>query len=518
MTEPAVARDWADAGNDMGDAVIAASFAKSEPKPQWVPDMSVLGAGRRKAVPMPGDLFGSRWDLLKDIANGAGCPVDYAALGFLTASASLIGGKRRVRAFAGQDWTEPAIIWTGAVGDPSSNKSPGLEAVTTPLRKIEREHAEGHKESLRLFETDRERAKAEKAAWAEAVKSATKDGLATPAMPVVAVEPDEPRRRRLIVTDATPEAMGAILSGNRAGTLHFRDELSGWLLGFERYAPGGREFWLEAYGGRPFVIDRKGSTGPITVDFTGVSVVGGIQPDKVSSVLLSGVDDGLVARFLWAWPESIPFRRPTASGDRSRLEAIYRKLDGLTWGYDANGEEKAITLDLDPDASDLFEAWAVSNDQGIDDAGSLYKNFCGKLKGLVLRLSLVAELMAWADEGGPEPVSVSKLTVGAVTDFIDDYAKPTAQRVYGDAALPQADRDAAVIARHIIRHKLRRFNAKKLRRESGFNGPKDANRLADALAVLDEYQWVKADGTRAGDTPGRKSSDYTVNAGVHAGG
>ena len=56
-----------------------------------------------------------------------------------------------------------------------------------------------------------------------------------------------------------------------------------------------------------------------------------------------------------------------------------------------------------------------------------------------------------------------------------------ALRVYGDAALPQVERDVAVVGRHIIRHKLRRFNAKRMRREAGYNGPKDATRLHAAL-------------------------------------
>lgn len=503
----------------MSAASVKQAFANAEIiNPHPLPDMTILSAGRRRAVPMPREMFGDLWSLLSDIADGAGCPVDYPAVGFLTTCASLIGGKRRVQPFRGQDWDEPCIIWAGAVGDPSSAKSPGLDAVTAPLRKMEREHAELHQTELRGWQADRERAKAERSAWQESVTKATKDGLQTPPMPTAAVEPDEPRRRRLIVTDATPEAMGAILAGNRAGTLHYRDELAGWLLGFERYAPGGREFWLEAYGGRPFVIDRKGASGPLTVDFTGVSVIGGIQPDKMASALLAAADDGLVARFLWAWPEPIPFRRPTTCSDRHRLDAIYRKLDGLGWGFNGHGEETAITLALAPDAADLFEEWAIANNEGLDDCGSLYKNFCGKLRGLVLRLALVVELTAWADRGGEEPHTISRLTVGAVVDFIEEYGKPMALRVYGDAALPQVERDAAVVARHILRNKLRGFNAKRMRREAGYNGPKDAGRLNAALELLVDCHWINEAGTRAGDTPGRKSADYTVNPGVHGNG
>ena len=132
-----------------------------------------------------------------------------------------------------------------------------------------------------------------------------------------AADPDQPHRRRTLVIDATPEAVAFILSGNPQGTLHFRDELAGWLMSFDRYSPGGREFWLEAYGGRPYCVDRKGAAAPLTIPFNGVSVLGGIQPAKLASALLNSPDDGLVARFLWAWPDKVAFpgarRKPPIS-------------------------------------------------------------------------------------------------------------------------------------------------------------------------------------------------------------
>src|SRR4029453_7082791 len=71
-----------------------------------------------------------------------------------------------------------------------------------------------------------------------------------------------------------------------------------------------REFWLEAYGGRPYCVDRKGAKAPLLIPFNGVSVLGGIQPAKLASALLDSPDDGLVARFLWAWPGKVAFPRP----------------------------------------------------------------------------------------------------------------------------------------------------------------------------------------------------------------
>lgn len=461
---------------------------------------------------MPGDMFGNLWPLLVDLADGAGAPVDYVALGFITVAASLVGGRRRVRPFDTANWTEPCIIWAAAVGDPSANKSPALDASTAPLSTMEADHASLHALTLRSWEAQVARAKAEESAWADDVKAATKEKLATPSKPDAAVIPDEPVRRRLKVVDATPEAMGPILAGNPSGTLHFRDELAGWLQGFERYSPGGREFWLEAYGGRPFVIDRKGAKAPITIPFNGVSVLGGIQPEKLAESLLNGADDGLVARFLWAWPEAIPFRRPQRVADAHRLEQVFRRLDALEWGLSSERGQVAVTLPLDEPAADLFEQWARENDTGLEDASSLFKGFCGKLKGTALRLSLAAEYVAWAsDNAEDEPSTISVRTLAAVLDFLDQYAKPTALRVFGDASLPVVERNAATLARHIVRERPRQINASQLRRSARLPGLKDSAAMSDAITLLVEADWLRAAGTREGGGPGRKSSDYLVN-------
>lgn len=479
------------------------------------PDMSVLTAGRRRAVPMPSGLFGPLWDLITDFAEGAGSAPDYPALSLLASAASVIGAKRKIQPYADvAQWREPAILWIAAVGDPSSNKSSGIECVMEgPFKKLEDEYKDAYSDALRDFAGIKERAKAEKAEWATAVSKATKEGLPTPPMPHEAVEPLEPQRRRFVVKDVTPEAMATILSGNPSGTLHFRDELAGWLASFDRYAPGGRQFWLEAYGGRPFVIDRKGQAEPISIKFTGVSVAGGIQPDKMTEII-SAADDGLIARFLLAWPEPRPFQRPKRCGDAGRLERIYRRLDGLRWAQDEKGNDVAFILPLTAEAADEFVLWASENDQDIDDTGSLFKNFCGKMKGVVLRLALVAELLKWADQGGEEPREVSATSLLMAADFVNDYAKPMALRVYGDAALPKCERDAAVIARHILRTGVRKFNARSMRREGGYPGTKKADEQAAALDQLVQANWIRSVPAREGQKPGRQSIDFIVNPGV----
>lgn len=475
------------------------------------PDRSVIDAGRRSPPPLPSESFGDLWPVLSDLADAAGAPVDYVAVGVLVAAASLIGGKRRVRPWSDSDWEEPAILWAALVGDPSANKSPALDRATKPMRAIERDDAENHKEALLAWEAEVERAKAEKSAWSEAVKEAVKEGLSTPPLPNMAVIPDEPVRRRPLVQDATVEALAVILSGNPAGTLMVRDELAGW-LNFDKYSNGNRAFWLEAFGGRPFVVDRLKNGGkPVCLPFSGVSVVGGIQPDRLSDDLLGGADDGLVARFIWCWPDKVPFGRPRGIADASRLECLYRVLDGITWGSADNGDRTHITLALTDQAADMFEKWGKQQQNDADDAGPLYKGTVGKMTGIALRLALVIEYLRWADQGGAEPIDVSPLALASALDLVDSYIKPMALRVYGDAALPAVERNAATMARYIVKHQPTRINARDVRREWRLPGLKTAEAVKEAIDQLAEAEWLRAAPGRQGESTGRQRSDYLVN-------
>lgn len=506
----------------MNAATIKHAFDKAEDYNIWsVPDLSVINAGRRDPVPMPAELFGPSWGLLSDIAEGTCTPVDYPAIAFLVSCASLIGGKRKVRPYTTSPWCEPCILWAGVVGDPSSRKSPALDVVTAPLREIERDQAEQHKDDKREWHERCERSKASRKHWQDALAKAVKDGTEAPPMPTDADEPEEPVRRRAMIMDATPEAVGSILEGNPQGTLHFRDELAGWLQSFDRYSPGGREFWLEAYGGRPFVIDRKGAKGPLTIPFNGVSVLGGIQPSKMAAALLSSPDDGLVARFLWAWPNKLKeVRRPRQSADMGALENVYRRLEAISWGMDPEGRQTAVTLPLSARAADIFERWEQDNASVDEDAAALFKSFVGKMNGVVLRLALIGEYIRWAWQGGAEPSEVSEDALIAAAGFCDDYCKPMAERVYGDAALPLVERNAAVLARYIRRQGFRTINKRTLKRsphKSSLPGLREAQAMDAAVEHLVDAGWLNPTPIRDGGTNGRHSFDYAVNPAVHGG-
>jgi putative DNA primase/helicase len=202
------------------------------------------------------------------------------------------------------------------------------------------------------------------------------------------------------------------------------------------------------------------------------------------------------------------------------LEDIYRRLDGLSWGINDEGKQTAITMPLSASAADIFEAWGRENREGLDDSGALFKSFAGKMPGVVLRLALMAELASWAMRAGPEPTEVSAAMLAAAADWVDRYAKPMAQRVYGDASLPAVERNASILARYILKSRFEQINKRDLKRsphKSHLPTMRCAGPLDEAIAYLSDSGWLLEEGSRDGPTNGRKSGDYLVNPAIYGG-
>jgi len=95
-----------------------------------------------------------------------------------------------------------------------------------------------------------------------------------------------------------------------------------------------------------------------------------------------------------------------------------------------------------------------------------------------------------------------------------------AQRVYGDASLPPVERNAAVLARYILKTKMQRLNKRELKRsphKSHLPTMRTAQPMDEAIAYLCDAGWLIDTGSREGGLAGRKSGDFLVNPAVFGG-
>jgi hypothetical protein len=147
-------------------------------------------------------------------------------------------------------------------------------------------------------------------------------------MPPNAVEPGEFTAPRLYVSDATIERLAVLLQARPSGIQLIGDELAGLFLNFGRYSGGqDKEFWLEAWNGKYFVVERMGRP-PGGVEHLLVGVTGGFPPDKLVRAF-DGGDDGMYALPLWlATKTGVPSyqQRREDEPDYKRLHPLDRSF------------------------------------------------------------------------------------------------------------------------------------------------------------------------------------------------
>jgi hypothetical protein len=96
----------------------------------------------------------------------------------------------------------------------------------------------------------------------------------------------------------------------------------------------------------------------------------------------------------------------------------------------------------------------------------------------------------------------------AAISLMDTYFLPTAQRVFGDAAIPKEERDARQLARWIVETKPKTVNVSDIRDEARLPGLRDTNAVKAACRFLSEAHWL-TEVEHVGR--GRPRGDYAVN-------
>ena len=198
----------------------------------------------------------------------------------------------------GASWREPGVLWLMMVAAPSAGKSPALVSSRRLLRKIEAKLLHQNLTRNLKYNHDLLRLDEAKAAYKKAQKKTS-----APLPP----KPQKPPYLQLVLGNTTIEALAAALSANPRGLIAIHDELSSLLLNLNRYSGGNdRPLYIEAWAAAPWTINRKHLDKPIEIPRAAVSMLGGMQPEKLREFFDDEADDGLCARFLYTWPDPPP--------------------------------------------------------------------------------------------------------------------------------------------------------------------------------------------------------------------
>jgi hypothetical protein len=445
-------------------------------------------------------------------AAAIGCDPAFVALPLLAALASAIGNARRVE--LKRSWTEPAVVWDAIVGDSGTLKSPALDLALQSVRERQSAALRVWREKLATYEAARKDYEDALTEWRRNKRRGPKPQ-----------EPDgaEPVCARCLCSDITVESLALLLQDAPRGLLLARDELAGWVGGFDQYKAKGKggdvAHWLEMHRAGQLIVDRK--SGPVKlvhVPRAAVSITGGIQPETLRRALgREHFEDGLAARLLLAMPPARERRWSEVEVDpalETAVEKVFGRLYSLEMAKDGEGEgePRPVALRLTPEGKAawvrFFEGHAR---QHVDLTGDLAACW-SKLEGYAARLALILECARWAatgqPPGGPPAVDAQSVEAGAT---LSRWFGQEARRVYGVLAEGDEDRE-------------RRRLLEWVQRKGGTVTPRDlqmgdrryrdsAEAAEQALGELVEAgvgRWMEAGPTDRGGRPPR--SFQLVNA------
>ena len=381
----------------------------------------------------------------------------FVALPMLAVAGTAMGNAWRLKLKKG--FSVPPLLWVGLVAPSGSNKSGPLNEVLGALKK----HVP-----------------------TEMVQNA----MLNP-------------QGRLVVSDATLEAVISRLAESHRGLLVFRDELAGWAKSFNAYKKSGgdEQAWLEFWGAKSYHLDRKTNNEQVFIPAAAVSILGGIQPSVLAECFDPGkFASGLVPRVLVACPEARDmYWSEVEVGD----EASECWTDAIIWlrtrpfqNMDPNtGQYQPHELELTPGAKDIYVSFFESMTRMIRETSNEHAQaFASKARVMAARLILIHRGLALADvrpETITAPVGVDSAAAGVAWM---QWCLAEQMRIYGFAA-EEHDRQQATYLATFIRERggtatvreVQRYNSRR------FKTVNDAMVAMNEMVTLGLARWIVPD-------------------------
>ena len=376
---------------------------------------SLLEDGRPPVPSFPLDVLPQPWrGWVADTAHGAGAPEDYVAQSLLAAVAGLTGAGVRAQVTAA--WSEPLVLWQALVGAPSSGKTSALETIRQPLASVEKLLLRGVGQKT---------------------------------------EPDG--SRRIVSADPAFAALAAAVKASPAGVLLWRDDPSAWLAVLGRDASVRKD-------GRGWLLDAWSAQVPAARDQRlAVSIVGSLHVERLGEAL-EDADDGLAARFLFAWPSPPPWRGLAEARPAREDEAVtmLHRLSGAV-----GTPEKPLVLACEEDAVKAFDRFLVGLCDEVRCVEGLQAGWLGRGRGTIPRLAAAFALLAWAERPGDRlPRAIGREQLQAATRLWQDYFRPHARAVFDRGAPTTQDRQTRRVVHWLRRRKAREVSREDIRRSA----------------------------------------------------
>jgi len=463
---------------------------------------------------------------VQDVSERMQCPPDFVAVGAITAASALIGAKARIRPKQHDSWKVTPNLWSMVIGRPGVMKSPALSEALAPLRRIETQRRAEHEDAQNAYKVNITLSKLSKDDTEAKAKKALKAGKKEEAEALLkshqAEEESPPQLSRLIVNSANVPTLVQLMSVNPWGLLLERDELIGLLSDMDKQGNEDyRSFLLTAFDGdKPYTLDRMGTGLNQHVKQLCLSVIGSIQPgrltDYIHDALTGGAgDDGLIQRFqLAVWPEPskewVNVDRWPNHEARERYQAIFDRLANMPVPEEL---ENPIEYQFSPGAQITFNQWRATLEQRLrcDEFHPAMEAHLSKYRKLVPALSLIFHLIDTPpDSTPPEQIEEAHLLRALLWA---EYLESHAGRIYSSASKSEV----------YLAHALLKRLEKLVKDDPSFKGftPREIAQknwaqfgtvelVKKAADVLADSEYLKRE-TEKKSTGGRPKETYLLN-------
>lgn len=464
---------------------------------------------------------------LADVSNRMQTPVDFAAISATVIIGSLIGAGCGIRPKQHDDWLIIPNSWGACIGRPSVVlKTPSMKEPMQLLDQLQAEYGEKYEDDKKGFDFDSEVSQSLKKFLKTDVEKAIKKSvidhneLAVLRASYIALEDaQEPTRRILKTNETSIQSMTQLQNQNPRGILTFRDELTGMLVKWDREdGADERAYFLEGWNGNGSYTDVKIGRGLTEAKSICISLLGGIQPDKLKRYLYQasqGNNDGLVQRLqLAVWPDEpddwqLVDTLPNID-EKQRVYAIMKILAELNFiDYGAENDERPY-FRFDDQAQLIFNEW-LTELQTVkikQEENPLMVEHLGKFRSLMPSLALIFHCIDIAD--GKASGNVSAQTARLAVEWCT-YLESHARRIYAMAQSPE--HEAAITLAAKIKSKVlpSPFTCKTVY-DKGWHGLKDKQEVEAACNILIEENWLTMERKPATGTRGRPPlPEYHIN-------
>ncbi len=466
---------------------------------------------------------------LEDVSNRMQTPADFAAITALVITGSIIGAGCAIRPKQKDNWEVFPNLWGACIGRPSVVlKSPSMKEPMGMLERLQAEAGKAFDEAKKDFDFDNEVSQSvRKSLKAELDKATKKTVIDKTEIEVLRGnfkeldEAQEPTRRLFKTNETSIQSQTVLQVQNPRGILTFRDELTGLLVRWDREdAQDERAYFLEGWNGNGSYTDFKIGRGLTEASNICISLLGGIQPDRLNRYMMqtmNGGNDGLMQRLqLAVWPDE---PRNWCNVDiypnseaKSRVYAILKTLaniDFLRNGAVQDEDDDCPYYRFSSEAQGIFNDWLtrLQLEKLINEENSYMAEHLGKYRSLMPSLALIFHLIDIADGTGSGQVS-SKAASLAVQWC--DYLEAHARRIYGMCMAPER-KAAAILSKHIMKGDLANpFTAHDVYHK-GWQLLGNSEEVLAACRVLEDENWLRAERKKPKLTGRPPAAIYFIN-------